>query len=200
MKETGKQELFEFLRDIDARLDGEKLEGKVTLYVFGGAAAVIAYGSKRGTVDIDGYLDDKRIWRKLVEWAGEDTALAKKHGIYFQSANTGLMLIEDPDWKDRSVEMLEHGLKHLRVMALGKEDLILSKLSRYNDRDRQDIQFIAENHKIAPKKLIAYYKSARKYYIGRLETLDQTFNIVLEENFGIKPLEFGLTTPPENRA
>jgi hypothetical protein len=42
MKEAGEQELFEFLKDIDARLDGENLQRKVTLYVFGGAAAVIA--------------------------------------------------------------------------------------------------------------------------------------------------------------
>ena len=76
MKEAGEQELFEFLKDIDARLDGENLRGKITLYVFGGAAAVIAYGSKRGTVDIDGYLDDERIWKKLVEWAGEGTPLS----------------------------------------------------------------------------------------------------------------------------
>jgi hypothetical protein len=59
-------------------------------------------GSKRGTVDIDGYLDDDRIWMKLVEWAGVDTALAKKHEIYFQSANTSIMPIEEPEWKERS--------------------------------------------------------------------------------------------------
>jgi hypothetical protein len=190
MKEAGEQELFEFLKDIDARLDGENLQGKITLYVFGGAAAVIAYGSKRGTVDIDGYLDDERIWKKLVEWAGEGTALAKKHEIYFQAANTHIMMIEDPDWKERCVEILANRLKHLRVMALGREDLILTKLGRYNDRDRQDIQFIAENHKIDPQNLITYYKSARQYYVGNLRMIDQTFNIVLEENFGHKPIDF----------
>jgi hypothetical protein len=190
MKQAGEQELLDLLRDIDARLDGEKLKGRITLYVFGGAAAVIAYGSKRGTVDIDGYLEDEKIKKKLLEWAGEGTELAKKHGIYFSSANMNLMLIEDPDWKERCVEILKDDLKHMRIMALGKEDLILSKLSRYNDRDRADIQFIVEHHKIDPKRLIAYYKAARQYYVGRLETLDQTLNIVLGEHFGHKPLKF----------
>jgi hypothetical protein len=124
-------------------------------------------------------------------WAGEGTELAKKHGIYFQGVNASLMLIEDPDWKHRCVQILGDRLNHLRVMALGKEDLILSKLSRYNDRDREDIKFIAEKHKVDAKTLIAYYGSARQYYVGRLETIDQTFNIVLEEHFGHKPLEFG---------
>ena len=118
MKGTGERELLEFLKDIDARLDGEGLEGRVDLYVFGGAAAVVAYGSKRGTVDIDGYLENERIWRRLVEWAGEGTELARKHGVYFQSANTQLMLLEDPEWKGRCVEVLGGGLKHLRVLVL----------------------------------------------------------------------------------
>ena len=191
MRRAGEEELLEFLRDIDARLAGEKLRGKITLYVFGGAAAVIAYGSTRGTVDIDAYVEDEGIRRKLVDWAGDGTELAKKHGIYFQSANITLMLIEEPEWKERSVQILADRLEHIRVMAIGKEDLILSKLSRYNDRDREDIKFIAEKRGIDPKKLIAYYKSARQYYVGRLETLDQTFNIVLEEHFGHKPIEFG---------
>lgn len=190
MKQSGKQELFEFLRDIDNRIGHESLKGRIALYVFGGAAAVIAYGSRRGTVDIDAYLEDEHIGKKLQEWAGKGKELARKHGIYFSSANTSLMLIEDPDWKDRCVAILKDRLKHIRVMALSREDLILSKLSRYNDRDREDIQFLTDKYRIDPKKIIAYYKAARQYYVGHFGTLDQTFNIVLEENFGHKPLKF----------
>ena len=176
MRQASGPELFEFLRDIDARLESSEVKGRIDLYLFGGAAAVIAYGSRRGTVDIDVHLDDDRIRKKLSEWAGEGTDLAKKHEIYFQSVNPSLMLIEDPDWKHRCVRIPGDRLKHLRVMALGKEDLILSKLSRYNDRDREDIKFIAEEHPVDVKMLIAYYRSARRYYVGRLETIDQTFN------------------------
>jgi len=190
MKQAGEQELFEFLHDIDTLLDAEGLKGKLALYLFGGAAAVIAYGSRRGTVDIDACLEDERLNKKLAEWAGEGTELAKKHGIYFHGANTNLMLIEEPDWKERCLDILKDRLKFIRVLALGKEDLILSKLSRYNDRDREDIKFLIEKHKVAPKTLIAYYRSARRNYVGRLETIDQTFNIVLGEHFGRKPLEF----------
>ncbi|MEK7382745.1 MAG: hypothetical protein AAB262_05600 [Elusimicrobiota bacterium] len=39
-------------------------------------------------------------------------------------------------------------MKRIRVRALGREGLILSKLSRYNDRDRADIEFLAESGKI----------------------------------------------------
>lgn len=190
MKTGGEAELLSLLRAIDARLDAEGFAGRVDLFVFGGAAAMIAYGSKRGTVDIDALVADDGVRKKLAEWAGRGSALAEEHGLYFQSANTTLMPIVEPDWMERSVEILKGGLQHLRVMALGKEDLVLSKLGRYNDRDREDIQFLAEAHRIDPKKLIAYYKSARDYYVGRLATLDLTFNIVLEEHFGHAPVKF----------
>ncbi len=190
MKQAGEEELFEFLKEIDASFAGENLPAKIALYVLGGAAAVIAYGMKRGTTDIDAWVADGRIRSKLEKLAGEGTPLAKKHQIYFQPANTTLMLIAEPEWQERSVEILKGRLKHLRILAMGKEDLILSKLSRYNDRDREDIRFLAEERRADVKKLIAYYKVARGYYVGRLPALDQTFNIVLEEHFGRKPLKF----------
>ncbi|MBI5629418.1 MAG: hypothetical protein HY921_00890 [Elusimicrobia bacterium] len=184
MKTAGEEELFRFLGDIDALLE----EG-LALYILGGAAAVIAYGSGRGTIDIDAYLDDERLRCKLSDWAGRGTELARRHGLYFDSANAALMLLE-PDWKDRCVEILKGRLKHIQVMALGKEDLILSKLSRYNDRDREDIQFMVEKHRPDVKKLVAYYKAARQYYVGHLPRLDQTFNILLQEHFKRRPIVF----------
>lgn len=190
MKPSGEAELLALLNDIDRKLDAEGLPGPVNLFVLGGAAAVIAYGSPRGTVDIDAYLEDRKIRGLFEEWAGQGTELAKRSGVYFQNASLHFMLIEDPDWRERSREILPGKLKNIRVMTISKEDLILTKLSRYNDRDREDIRFLIENRKADLKKLIAYYKSARPYYVGNLRTLDQTFNIVLEEHFGHKPLKF----------
>jgi len=185
-----KRELLDFFRDIDERFGKEKPAKKIALYIFGGAAVVIAYGSRRGTLDIDTYVEDRAIKGKLLEWAGQGSELEKKHGFYLHNANTEIMLIETPHWKERSVEILSGKLKHIQAMALGKEDLILSKLSRYNDRDREDIQFITEKYNIDPDRLLAYYKSARLYFVGNLETLDTTFNIVLREHFGLKPRSF----------
>ncbi len=92
------QEFLDFFRDIDARLGKEGLTGKITLYIFGGAATVIAYGSRRGTLDIDAYIEDRTIKSKLLSWSGRDSELENKHGLYLHSANTELMLIESPDW------------------------------------------------------------------------------------------------------
>ena len=190
MKQSKAREFLEFFQDIDARLGKETHVHKIALYIFGGAAAVIAYGSRRGTLDIDTFIEDGAVKSKLLNWAGQGSELETKHGLYLHSANTELMLIESPDWMERSIEVLSGELKHIRIMALSKEDLILSKLSRYNDRDREDIQFIVGKHKIDPEKLIKYFKSARQYFVGNLETLDATFNIVLKEYFDLNPRSF----------
>lgn len=190
MKRSDGGETLEFLRDIDRSLEAEAAKGKLLLYVFGGTAAVIGYGTRRGTLDIDGYLEDKGIERKIVEIAGKGTSLAKKHGLYFQPANTELMLLEAPEWRERASEILKGKLKHLRVMVLSREDLILTKLSRYNDRDRADIQELTELGRVNVGRLIRYYKAAREYYIGDLSRLDATFNVVLRESFGRPPTAF----------
>jgi hypothetical protein len=154
MKQASEEDLFEFLKDIDSRFDGENLKAKIALYVLGGAAAVIAYGSKRGTTDIDAWLEDTRIRTKLQNLAGEGTDLAKKHQIYFQPANMTIMLIEEPEWRERSIEILKSKLKHFTVMAASKEDLILSKLSRYNDRDREVSLRGAESRRQEARRLL----------------------------------------------
>ena len=70
MKQPKGQEFLDFFRDIDEHLGKERPVGKITLYIFGGAAAVIAYGSRRGTLDIDAYIEDRAIKTKLLSWAG----------------------------------------------------------------------------------------------------------------------------------
>lgn len=191
MNKVNEREFLDFFREIDERLGKDKLFSKITLYIFGGAAAVIAYGSKRGTLDIDTYIDERAVREHLLKWTGRGSELEHRHGLYLHGANTELMLLETPDWKIRSIEILRGKLKHLQVMAISKEDLILSKLSRYNDRDREDIQFITGKYSINPDKLISYYQSARQYYAGNQQTLDTTFNIVLKEYFGLPPRSFG---------
>ena len=189
MKNDHQQELINFLKDIDQHLQEMRLQSKVNLFVFGGAAAVLGYRMPRGTMDLDVHLKQNEIELELIAWAGQGSDLEKKHGLYLQSANTTLMAI-DPDWMARSKEILKDTFKILKVRVLSKEDLIISKLSRYNNRDRADIQFLTENHKVDQKKLLKYYRSARSYYVGDLRTLDTAFNIILKEHFEMKTETF----------
>lgn len=190
MNESNQRELVSFLGELDERLGTQWPGRKIEMYVFGGAAAVVAYASKRATVDLDVFLENKEVKSKLLEWGGHGSKLELKYGVYLESANTTLMLIEDPEWRERSVEIMHGKFKSMRLMAVSKEDLILSKLGRYNDRDRADIQHLIETCKADSEKLVSYYKSARQYYVGNLRTIDATFNIVLKEHFNLGPIAF----------
>ena len=190
VNESNQRELVALLKEIDERLS-EKWPGRKTvIYVFGGAAAVIAYAARRGTVDLDIYFEDLDVEAKLLEWAGQGSELDRKFGVYIQSANTTLMLLEDPEWRKRSAEIMQGAFKGLRVKALSKEDLILSKLSRYNERDREDIRHLIKDCDAKARILIKSYKAARSYYVGDTRRLDQTFNIVLKEHFDMEPITF----------
>jgi len=190
MKGAYKKIFLDFFLEIDRRLSAESPAHKCELYLFGGAAAVLAYGSRRATMDIDAHIADDRYRELLLDWAGIGGELERRYGLFIHGANTELMLIETPDWLSRSKVILRGEFKHLTVKVLSREDLVLSKLSRYNDRDRSDIDVILAGGDVKPKSLIVRYRSARRYYAGNTRILDTTFNIVLKEHFGLGPLKF----------
>jgi hypothetical protein len=191
MKSADVERFLDFFREIDRRLGAERPARKCELYVLGGAAVVLAYGSRRATMDIDAYIADGRYMELLLGWAGAGSELERRHGLFIHGANTELMLIETPDWLTRSKTILRGKFKYLTVKVLSREDLVLSKLSRYNDRDRSDIAVILAGGIVKAKNLITRYRSARRYYAGNTRILDTTFNIVLKEYFGLSPITFG---------
>ncbi|MBI4677081.1 MAG: hypothetical protein HY748_05810 [Elusimicrobia bacterium] len=192
MSYGNRRALVGFLGQLDLRL-GKSKGGpghRTTIYLFGGAAAVVAYGAPRATMDLDVLIEEARVQDLLIEWGGPDSDLARRYGLHLQAANVTLMPIEDPDWRGRAVEVLKGEFSALKTMALGKEDLVLSKLGRYSDKDRADIQYLLEESGVDPSRLIRLFKSARRFYAGDLRSLDLTFNVVLREHFNRGPLAF----------
>lgn len=183
MNDSNEDKVVAFLGELDRRLS-ETAPGKtVDLYVFGGAATVVHYGARRATVDVDLLAGDDQVGRRLQEWGHKNSELHRKFDLYVDPANISLIMIEDPDWKDRVVEMLPGRFEVIRLWALGKEDLILSKLARYEERDRADIEHLAKEG-VDPEKLLRLYKSARSYFIGDVAKVDLTFKIVMSNCFG----------------
>lgn len=184
------QELVELLKEIDRLLLQAHGKQRVKLYIFGGAAAVAGYGVPRATVDIDFLIESEEIEKKILEWGGQSSPLAVKHGVYMQSANTVLMLLEEDQWRKRSRKILPEEFQCLDIRVLSVEDLILSKLGRYSDKDRADIKFLLEKHPVKPESLIECYRLARSYYVGNLRMLDSIFNVILKEHFNLPPAVF----------
>jgi len=83
MKQPKEKRFLDLFREIDGRLAKETPARKIPLYIFGGAAAVIAYGSRRGTLDIDTYIEDSAIKRELLNWAGQGSELERGTGFIY---------------------------------------------------------------------------------------------------------------------
>jgi hypothetical protein len=55
------------------------------IYLSGGAAVVLAYGSTERTKDVDAFFtESNEVLDELEAWAGKNTAVAKREGYFFE--------------------------------------------------------------------------------------------------------------------
>jgi predicted nucleotidyltransferase len=75
--------LLGYLAVLDRRLIDT---GKSTrLYLAGGAAVVLAYGSTERTKDVDAFVAERnKVLDELQVWAGKNTVIAKREGYFFE--------------------------------------------------------------------------------------------------------------------
>lgn len=166
-----------FLGELDALLDEP-----VTLHCIGGFAVVAGYGLERGTNDLD--------YRSLVPYdrindlqrlAGPGSVLARKYKVHLQYTGVESM----PENYEERVSELFHGhFKNLRLFVPDPYDLVLSKLSRNNERDRQDVEFLSRTKHLDPAVLRERYeKELRPSLIGPPSRHDATLEFWLEAYF-----------------
>ncbi len=169
----------EFLLDVD-----NLLSEPIALHCLGGFVATIRYGLGRVTGDVD-YVEivpfDKL--SDLQQLAGAGSALAKKHGLYFQHVTVASL----PDsYGDHLTELFPGQLRHLRLFALEPHDLALSKLARNSPVDREDVAHLARMVPLDPDLLrTRYEQELRPIAIGNLQTLDATLKMWIEAYFEI---------------
>jgi Nucleotidyltransferase of unknown function (DUF6036) len=166
-----------FLTDLNS-----SLSESVTLHCMGGFAVVVGYGVPRATNDLDYrtlspfYLADE-----IHRLAGRDSPLHQKHGLYIQ--RVGWADIPE-DYEERLTEILENRFTNIRLMLVDPYDLVLSKLSRNIDRDREDVKYLATALKLNPETLRARYQNElRPIIIGRVASHDQTLELWIEAYF-----------------
>ena len=83
MAASTRDSLLAYLGVLDRRLVET---GKSTpLYLSGGAAVVLAYGSTERTKDVDAFAAQRNeVLDELQVWAGKNTAVAKREGYFFE--------------------------------------------------------------------------------------------------------------------
>jgi Nucleotidyltransferase of unknown function (DUF6036) len=170
MRTFGRDELTRFIRALDHHLSGPR-----RVVLIGGAAACLAYGITRATTDVD-TVDDVTDLHEALRLARLDTGL----DVPFQSVG----IYDGPyDYEDR-LTPIDLGLEKLEVIVPEKHDLVLMKVVRGQENDRDAIQQMADRVGLDERTLVDRFKSEMKHVIGRPERLRLNFLSVIEMLYG----------------
>ena len=125
-----------FLLDLD-----DELEGPTELHCLGGFVVAEYYGLMRPTADIDiieatGATDLKT----LAALAGKGSELAKQHHVYLDIVTVATV---PEEYEQRLIDIYPQMFQNLRLRAFERHDLVLAKLCRNSDRDREDVRRLA---------------------------------------------------------
>ena len=136
----------------------------------------------RSTNDLDYFslIPCNRI-RDIQDLAGEGSALARKHNVHVHHAGVASL---PESYEDRLIELYLGQFNNIRLRVLDAYDLVLSKLSRNADRDREDVQFLARTRDLDPNVLRdRYTRELRPILIGPAGRHDQTLEFWIEAYF-----------------
>jgi hypothetical protein len=167
----------EFLEELDSLLTEP-----VKLDCIGGFAVVAAYGLPRSTNDLDYFsIEPYDCAAQLETVAGQGSALARKHKFYLQRAGVASL---PEGYDERLTELYPGHFKNLRLFVSDPYDLVLSKLTRNADRDREDVAHLARTCSLDPNVLRARYRNEmRSTVIGDPDYHDATLEFWIEAYF-----------------
>jgi len=109
--------------------------------------------------------------------AGKSSPLHLQHKVYVD-----VVTIADvpDDYDTRQIDMDVSGLTHLRLRALERHDLVLAKLARNIDRDREDVVALARGPRLDVEILKERYRQELRPKIGKPDRDDLTLGLWVE--------------------
>jgi hypothetical protein len=87
-------------------------------------------------------------------------------------------------YDERLTELYPTRFKNIRLFVPDAYDLVLSKLSRNIERDREDVEYLARTQHLNPNELRERYaKELRPVLIGAVTSHDKTLEFWIEAYF-----------------
>ncbi len=169
--------LLEVLKRIESEFRRYDQAALPIRMVIAGGAALFLHTGERVTEDVDATFS-RRVLLGDIEVAYRDPD-GRAAVIYLdRNYNDTLGLLhEGADDDAQQVDLKEIDRKVLDVRVLAPIDLAVSKLGRFSDQDREDIQLLAERGLIDGKALRSRAEEALKSYVGNLESTRNTINV-----------------------
>lgn len=168
----------QIIQTITAQLG--KIERKllpIRLYVAGGAALHLRTGA-RLTEDIDAVFSRRVVLKEDIQAAYRDPD-GRARLLYLDRAyNDTLGLMHEDAYDDSEpVELPGTDPRILEVRALSPVDLAVSKLARFGDQDREDIELLAREKLIDAPGLRKRAEEALKGYVGNVEAVRTSIDL-----------------------
>ena len=168
----GRRTLVNFLKEVDKELD------RNIILIAAGGTALTLLSAKRSTRDVDftvptRYYDD-------FQKALRDTP----HGFDVDCWTDGTVFSQTlpDDYLRRSRKITR--MNHIRLKALHPVDIVVTKIGRLDDRDKQDIQACIRKFKLAKTQVATRAKMVD--YVGRRENYEINLRYVLKNLFNSK--------------
>lgn len=165
-----------FLRKLD-----EQLSQPTEIHCFGGFVLAEHYGLLRPTADIDILESRGTDPGTIVRLAGRDSPLHRRYGVYIDVV--GVTTVPE-DYESRLSTVSGDRFTHLLVRALERHDLVLAKLQRSSDRDREDVEALARGPGLDVAVLRTRYEKELRPFLGRPDREDLTLSLwvaIIEE-------------------
>jgi hypothetical protein len=159
-----------------AALDQE-LTQDTELHCMGGFVLAEHYGLVRPTGDVDVLESTGTDKATIVRLAGRGSPLHKRHRVHID-----IVTVADvpDDYDTRLVTMDIEGLTRLRLKAFERHDLVLAKLCRNIDRDREDVVALARGPGLDVNVLRQRYQKELRPKLGRPDREDLTMRLWIE--------------------
>jgi hypothetical protein len=112
-----------------------------------------------------------------VQVAGRGSELHKRHGLYLDIVTIATV---PEHYESRLLDLFPDRFRKLRLKAFERHDLILAKLERNIDRDREDLWRLAHGPGLDVTVLQERYATELRPWLGRADREDLTLQLWLE--------------------
>jgi hypothetical protein len=162
-----------FLDDLDTQLTQP-----TEIHCLGGFVVSELYGLERPTADVDVFEATKGTdAATLVRFAGKGSELHKRHKVYLDIVTVATV---PEHYESRLLDLFPDRFRNLRLKAFERHDLVLAKLERNIDRDREDLRHLANGPGLDVDVLRERYTTELRPWLGRPDREDLTLQLWVE--------------------
>jgi len=149
----------------------------IRMYIAGGAALHLLAG-ERVTEDIDATFSKRVLFNREIEVSYRDPDGRARLMYLDRNYNDTLGLLHEKAYAEsQSVDVPGIDAKLIDVRVLAPVDLAVSKLARFNDQDRRDIEMLAKKGLIDSASVRKRAEEAVKGYVGDPRSVQTSIEI-----------------------